>query len=125
MLRFEVPPWRIVIEPAVAATLLIRTVSQLLKTEPTNWRYSAEEVMPIAQESEGMEVEERANGHEAEAKTASVAKNSADVQGAVKDMKKKKQNKRLKDMEKRFSAKEVDLMDAYTEKPVKEEVNTE
>ena len=41
-----------------------------------------------------------------------------------KDMKKKKQNKRLKDMEKRFSEKGVDLMDAYTEKPVKEEVNT-
>ena len=39
-------------------------------------------------------------------------------------MKKKKQNKRLKDMEKRFSEKGVDLMDAYTEKPAKEEVNT-
>lgn len=51
------------------------------KAEPT-LEDSAEEVMPIAPESEGMEVEERANGHEAEAKTASVAKNSADVQGA-------------------------------------------
>ena len=40
-----------------------------------------------------------------------------------KDMKKKK-NKRLKDMEKRFSEKGVDLMDAYTDKPVKEEVKT-
>ncbi|PFX24037.1 Eukaryotic translation initiation factor 4 gamma 1 [Stylophora pistillata] len=116
----EVPPVENVIEPAVDSNAADQDSQPAPKAEPT-LEDSAEEVMPIAQESEGMEVEERANGHEAEAKTASVAKNSADVQGAVKDMKKKKQNKRLKDMEKRFSAKEVDLMDAYTEKPVKEE----
>lgn len=117
----EVPPVENVIEPAVDSNAADQDSQPAPKAEPT-LEDSAEEVIPIAPESEGMEVEERANGHEAEAKTASVAKNSADVQGAVKDMKKKKQNKRLKDMEKRFSAKEVDLMDAYTEKPVKEEV---
>ena len=41
-----------------------------------------EEIMPKAPQSEGAEVEERVNGHEAEAKTASVTKNSTDVQGA-------------------------------------------
>lgn len=40
-------------------------------------------------------------------------------------MKKKKQKQRLKDMEKRSSEKGMDLMEAYTEKPVKEEVNTD
>ena len=37
-------------------------------------------------------------------------------------MKKKKQKHRLKEMEKRSSEKEMDLMEAYTEKPVQEEV---
>lgn len=37
-------------------------------------------------------------------------------------MKKKKQKQRLKDMEKRSSEKGNDLMEAYTEKPPKEEV---
>ena len=41
----------------------------------------------------------------------------------AKDMKKKKQKQRLKDMEKRSSEKGMDLMEAYTEKPVQEEVN--
>ena len=41
-----------------------------------------EEIMPKAPQSEGAEVEERVNGHEAEAKTTSVTKNSTDVQGA-------------------------------------------
>ena len=41
-----------------------------------------EEIMLKAPQSEGAEVEERVNGHEAEAKTASVTKNSTDVQGA-------------------------------------------
>ena len=36
-------------------------------------------------------------------------------------MKKKKQKHRLKDMEKRSSEKGSDLMEAYTEKPQKEE----
>ena len=40
-----------------------------------------------------------------------------------KDTKKKKQNKCLKDMAKQFAEKGVDLMGAYTEKPV-EEVST-
>ena len=40
------------------------------------------EIMPKAPQSEGAEVEERVNGHEAEAKTAGVTKNSTDVQGA-------------------------------------------
>ena len=40
-----------------------------------------------------------------------------------KDMKTKKQNKRLKEMAKQFSEKGVDLMGAYTEKPVNEEVS--
>ena len=39
-------------------------------------------------------------------------------------MEKKKQNKCLKDMAKQFSEKGVDLMGAYTEKPVNEEVST-
>ena len=39
-------------------------------------------------------------------------------------MKKKKQKQRLKDMEKRSSEKGMDLMEAYTEKPPKEEVKT-
>ena len=39
-------------------------------------------------------------------------------------MKKKKQKQRLKDMEKRSSEKGNDLMEAYTEKPPKEEVKT-
>ena len=39
-------------------------------------------------------------------------------------MKKKKQNKCLKDMAKQFSEKGLDLMGAYTEKPVNEEVST-
>ena len=38
------------------------------------------------------------------------------------NMKKKKQKQRLKDMEKRSSEKGMDLMEAYTEKPPKEEV---
>ena len=38
------------------------------------------------------------------------------------DMKKKKQKQRLKEMEKRSSEKGMDLMEAYTEKPVQEEV---
>ena len=42
----------------------------------------------------------------------------------AKDMKKKKQKQRLKDMEKRSSEKGMDLMEAYTEKPPKEEVKT-
>ena len=37
-------------------------------------------------------------------------------------MKKKRQRNRLKDMEKRYSEKETDMMDAYTERAVKEEV---
>ena len=41
-----------------------------------------EEIMPKAPQSESAEVEERVNGHETEAKTASVTKNSTDVQGA-------------------------------------------
>ena len=41
----------------------------------------------------------------------------------AKDMEKKKQKKRLKDMEKHSSEKEMDLMEAYTEMPVQEEVN--
>ena len=41
-----------------------------------------EEIMPKAPQSEGAEVEERVNGHEAEAKTTSFTKNSTDVQGA-------------------------------------------
>lgn len=40
------------------------------------------------------------------------------------NMKKKKQKQRLKDMEKRSSEKEMDLMEAYTERPPKEEVKT-
>ena len=41
-----------------------------------------EEIMLKAPQSESAEVEERVNGHEAKAKTASVTKNSTDVQGA-------------------------------------------
>ena len=41
-----------------------------------------EEIMLKAPQSESAEVEERVNGHETEAKTASVTKNSTDVQGA-------------------------------------------
>ena len=41
-----------------------------------------EEIMLKAPQSEGAEVEEKVNGHEAKAKTASVTKNSTDVQGA-------------------------------------------
>ena len=41
-----------------------------------------EEIMLKAPQSEGAEVEERVNGHEAEAKMASVTKNCTDVQGA-------------------------------------------
>ena len=41
-----------------------------------------EEIMLKAPQSESAEVEERVNGHEAMAKTASVTKNSTDVQGA-------------------------------------------
>ena len=37
-------------------------------------------------------------------------------------MKKKKQKQRLKEMEKRSSEKGNDMMEAYTEKPVQEEV---
>ena len=37
-------------------------------------------------------------------------------------MKKKKQKHRLKEIEKRSSEKGMDLMEAYTEKPVQEEV---
>lgn len=77
----EVPPVENVIEPAVDSNAADQDSQPAPKAEPT-LEDSAEEVMPIAPESEGMEVEERANGHEAEAKTASVAKNSADVQGA-------------------------------------------
>ena len=40
----------------------------------------------------------------------------------AKDMKKKKQKHRFKDMDKRSSEKGNDLMEAYTEKPPKEEV---
>ena len=41
-----------------------------------------EEIMLKAPQSESAEVEEMVNGHEAKAKTASVTKNSTDVQGA-------------------------------------------
>ena len=41
-----------------------------------------EEILLKAPQSESAEVEERVNGHEAKAKTASVTKNSTDVQGA-------------------------------------------
>ena len=41
-----------------------------------------EEITLKAPQSESAEVEERVNGHEAKAKTASVTKNSTDVQGA-------------------------------------------
>ena len=41
---------------------------------------------------------------------------------SAKDMKKKKQKQRFKDMDKRSSENLNDLMEAYTEKPVKEEV---
>ena len=41
-----------------------------------------EEIMLKAPQSESAEVEEKVNGHEAKAKTASVTKNSTDVQGA-------------------------------------------
>ena len=55
---------------------------QAPKVEPTLEESAEEEIMPIAQESDGGEVEERVNGHEADAKMAVVTKNSTDVQGA-------------------------------------------
>ena len=41
---------------------------------------------------------------------------------SAKDMKKKKQKQRLKEMERRSSERGMDLMEAYTEIPVEEEV---
>ncbi|XP_015747286.1 PREDICTED: eukaryotic translation initiation factor 4 gamma 1-like [Acropora digitifera] len=41
---------------------------------------------------------------------------------ATKEMKKKKQKHRIKEIEKRSSEKEMDMMDAYTDKPVQEQV---
>ena len=43
-------------------------------------------------------------------------------QVATKEMKKKKQKHRLKEIEKRSSEKEMDMMEAYTDKPVQEQV---
>ena len=37
---------------------------------------------------------------------------------------KKKQKQRIKEMEKRSSGKEMDMMEAYTDKPVQEEVSS-
>ena len=45
-------------------------------------------------------------------------------QVATKEMKKKKQKHRIKEMEKRSSEKEMDMMDAYTDKPVQEQVSS-
>ena len=39
-------------------------------------------------------------------------------------MKKKKQKHRIKEIEKRSSEKEMDMMDAYTDKPEQEQVNS-
>ena len=39
-------------------------------------------------------------------------------------MKKKKQKHRLKEIEKRSSEKEMDMMEAYTDKPVQEQVSS-
>ena len=39
-------------------------------------------------------------------------------------MKKKKQKHRLRELEKRSSEKETDMMESYTEKPVQQEVST-
>ena len=45
-------------------------------------------------------------------------------QVATKEMKKKKQKHRIKEIEKRSSEKEMDMMDAYTDKPVQEQVSS-
>ena len=55
---------------------------QVPKVELTLEGSVGEEIMLKAPQSESAEVEERVNGHEAKAKTASVTKNSTDVQGA-------------------------------------------
>ena len=39
-------------------------------------------------------------------------------------MKKKKQKHRIKEIEKRSSEKEMDMMEAYTDKPVQEQVSS-
>ena len=55
---------------------------QVPKVELTLEGSVGEEIMLKAPQSESAEVEEKVNGHEAKAKTASVTKNSTDVQGA-------------------------------------------
>ena len=55
---------------------------QVPKVELTLEGSVGEEIMLKAPQSESAEVEEMVNGHEAKAKTASVTKNSTDVQGA-------------------------------------------
>ena len=78
----EAPPVENVLEPAVDSKAAEQDNQQAPKVEPTLEESAEEEIMPIAQESDGGEVEERLNGHEADAKMAIVTKNSTDVQGA-------------------------------------------
>ena len=78
----EAPPVENVLEPAVDSKAAEQDNQQAPKVEPTLEESAEEEIMPIGPQSESGEVEERVNGHEAEAKTASVTKNSTDVQGA-------------------------------------------
>ena len=55
---------------------------QAPKVEPTLEESAVEEIMLTASQLEGAKVEEWVRGHEADTKTASVTKNSTDVQGA-------------------------------------------
>ena len=80
--EIEAPPVENVLEPAVDSKAAEQDNQQAPKVEPTLEESAEEEIMPIAQESDGGEVEEGVNGHEADAKMAIVTKNSTDVQGA-------------------------------------------
>ncbi|XP_067049719.1 eukaryotic translation initiation factor 4 gamma 1-like isoform X3 [Acropora muricata] len=65
---------------------------------------------------------EKVNGHDGERKASPASKTDSQVTVATKEMKKKKQKHRIKEIEKRSSEKEMDMMDAYTDKPVQEQV---
>ena len=77
----EAPPVENVAEPTVD-NKVTEEDQQVAAAEPTAEESAEAEVLPTAPESESVAVDEKVNGHEADVKAPTVAKNSADTQGA-------------------------------------------
>ncbi|XP_067048900.1 eukaryotic translation initiation factor 4 gamma 1-like isoform X2 [Acropora muricata] len=92
------------------------------QNEETTQGSEEPEVLPPSSHVEEASGMEKVNGHDDERKASPASKTDSQVTVATKEMKKKKQKHRIKEIEKRSSEKEMDMMDAYTDKPVQEQV---